>query len=61
MCLLQVLGRVDVEEGVPVRIKRLPFRFGHFAACAWIALGLGIVLLLAAALRLAELRASRAG
>lgn len=36
-------------------------RFGRFAAGAWIALALGIVLLACAALRLAELRASRAG
>jgi hypothetical protein len=37
------------------------FRFGEFATGAWIALALGIVLLLGAVLRLAELRASRAG
>jgi hypothetical protein len=36
-------------------------RFGRFAPGAWIALGLGIVLLACGALRLAELRASRAG
>jgi hypothetical protein len=36
-------------------------RFGRFAAGAWIALALGIVLLACAALRLVELRASRAG
>ena len=36
-------------------------RFGRFAAGAWIALALGIVLLACAGLRLAELRASRAG
>jgi len=35
-------------------------RFGHFAAGAWVALALGIVLLACAALRLVELRASRA-